>query len=137
VANKAKPFGIVAIAVWAAFSGVLLLPMSLLSLIAGQADGAKGLLFTGAGILFSALGVGAFTCMYGLWSLQDWGRKFTLWYSWLSIPLGITSIFPIWPGQQVTTGNTVLQLVGIVISAIIIGYLSRPRVQAFFVANAG
>lgn len=134
--SKAKPFGIIAIAVWAAFSGIIFLPTGFLLFIAGQADGSKGLFFTGVGILFSALGVVALACVYGLWSLQEWGRKTMLWYSLVSIPFGIISIFPIWPEQQMTTGNTVLQLVGIAINAVIVAYLSLPHVKVIFISHA-
>jgi len=57
------------------------------------------------------------------------------WVSLVSIPLGVVSIFPILPNQQFTTGNTVLQLVGIGVSLLILNYLTRPHVRTLFRSN--
>ena len=135
MANKKKPFGIIAIAVYAAFSGVILLPSGLFLLLAGQTPGSTGLILTLYGVLACVLGVVLFASIFGLSSLQEWGRQSMFWVSLISIPLGVVSIFPILPNQQFTTGNTVLQLVGIGISLLILHYLTRTHVKALFASD--
>ena len=132
MANKKKPFGIIAIAVYAAFSGVILFPSGLFLLFAGQISGSTGLILTLYGVLASALGVVLFASVFGLSSLQEWGRQSIFWVSLISFPLGIVAIFPVLPEQEFTTGNTVLQLVGIGVSLLILRYLTRPHVKALF-----
>ena len=132
MAKKSKPFGIVATAIYAAFSGLILLPTGFVILLGSQIPALKGLLFTASGVLWSVMGVFALASTYGLWSLQEWGRKGMFWISVITIPLGIVAMFPIWPSQQVTMGNIVLQLVGIAISGLIASYLSRQRIRALF-----
>lgn len=134
--SKRKPFGLVATAVWAAFSGVVLLLSGFLLLLASQAPGVEALFLTVGGIVFCALGVVAFAAFYGLWSLQEWGRSVMFWFAAASIPLGVISIFPIWPGQEITTGNTVLQLAGIAIAVAIMSYLSRSGIKTLFSSYA-
>jgi len=135
VANKKKPFGLIAIAVYAAFSGVIFLPSGLFLIIAGQAPGSTGLIFTLYGILACILGVVLLAAIFGLVTFQEWGRQSMFWVSLVSIPLGVVSIFPILPNQQFTTGNTVLQLVGIGVSLLILNYLTRPHVRTLFRSN--
>ena len=130
-----KPFGLVATIVYTAFSGIILLPSGLLLLFVGQAPGGTGLIFTIYGILCSVLGVVLLAAVFGLWSLQEWGRKALFWVSLICIPLGVIAIFPILPNQQITIGNTVLQLVGIGISVLIMFYLSKAHVKALFSTN--
>lgn len=107
-------------------------PLGLLLLVAGQVSGADGVLFTSVGILFCILGVALLAVTYGLWSLQELGRKVMFWLSGAFIPLGVVSIFPVWPGQEITMGNTVLQVVGIGVSGLIMFYVSRSRIKTLF-----
>jgi hypothetical protein len=127
-----KPFGVIATAVYAGFGGVIMFPLGLLLLVAGQVSGADGVLFTSVGILFCILGVALLAVTYGLWSLQELGRKVMFWLSGAFIPLGVVSIFPVWPGQEITMGNTVLQVVGIGVSGLIMFYVSRSRIKTLF-----
>ncbi len=126
-----KPFGVTATAVYATFSGIIYLPIGFILLFVGQTPEGDGL-FTAAGILLSVLGVFMLASVYGLWSLQEWGRTLSKWLAGISILLGIVAIFPIWPKQQFTISNTILQLVGIGVAALIIVYLSKPYVKALF-----
>lgn len=131
MATIKKPLGITATAVYAAFSGLLYLPIGLILLIAAQANDSKGLFIAG-GLLLSALGIFMLASVYGLWSLQEWGRKLTLWLSAISIVLGVVAIFPIWPKQQFTMANTILQFFGIGICVLIITYLSKTPIKGLF-----
>jgi uncharacterized membrane protein (DUF2068 family) len=131
MASKNKPFGITATAVYAAFAGILYLPIGSVLLLAGNMPEGVAL-FTAAGILLLTLGVLMLASVYGLWSLQEWGRTLSKWLAGISILLGIASIFPIWPKQQFTISNTVLQLVGIGVAILIIVYLSKPHIKSLF-----
>jgi hypothetical protein len=132
-----KPFGITATAVYAAFSGLVCLLAGLIFLIASQTPAVSetpngSAVFTAGGLFLCVLGVFFLASVYGLWSLQEWGRVLTLWLSGISIVLGFISIFPIWPEQQFTVSNTILQLVGIGIYILIITYLSKKHIKGLF-----
>lgn len=126
-----KPLGITATAIYSAFSGLIYLPVGLLLLIASQAPGSSSLYMAG-GVFMCVLGVFMLAAVYGLWSLQEWGRALSLWLSGISAILGVISIFPIWPHQQFSVSNAVLQLVGIGICAIIVKYLSKQHIKSLF-----
>lgn len=64
----------------------------------------------------------------GLWTFQEWGRNLFRWRCIVSIPLGLISIFPVWPGQRMSLGNALLQIAGIVLNVVMIQYLTRPDV---------
>jgi hypothetical protein len=131
MAATKKPFGVTATAIYAAFSGIIYLPIGFILLIVGQTPEGGGF-FTAAGILLFVLGVFMLASVYGLWSLQEWGRTLSKWLAGISILLGVVAIFPIWPKQQFTISNAILQLVGIGIATLIIVYLSKPHVKALF-----
>ena len=131
--TTSKPFGIVATLIYAAIGGVLSLLSGLLLLFASSIPGSDGLIFTLGGILFTVLGVLYLAAVYGLKSLLEWGRQLMFWLSVASIPLGVISIFPVWPGEEMTSGNTVLQIVGIGISVLIIFYLSKSTTKSLFI----
>ena len=78
------------------------------------------------------LGVLMLASVYGLWSLQDWGRKLTVWLYGISILLGIIAIFPVMPKQHFTAANMIIQLAGIGIAALVVVYLSKLHIKALF-----
>lgn len=127
-----KTFGLIAIAIYSIISGVLLLPTGLILLCAGQTSGAHGLTFTALGIFIFALGVLFITAACGIFSLQEWGRKSTVWLSAISIPLSFAAIFPIFPKQEITIGNTMLQVFGIALCVAIIRYLTKEKIKVIF-----
>lgn len=128
--NK-KPLGIIATAIYGGFSGLIYLPVGFLLLLVSQVPDSS-ILHTAGGIFMCVLGVFMLASVYGLWSLQEWGRVLSLWLSAISIVLGGISIFPIWPNQLFTLANAVLQIVGIGICALIITYLSRQHIKGLF-----
>ena len=132
MSSRTKPFGIITIACYAALGAVLVIPSGLVMLLAGQIPGTEGVLFSIGGLLFSLFGVALLATVYGLWSLQNWGRNLMIWISAISIPLGVIAIFPVWPGSEFSAGNTILQLFGIVISGVIIYYLTRSHIRALY-----
>jgi FtsH-binding integral membrane protein len=128
--NK-KPLGITAATIYAALSGLIYFPVGLVLLLASQVPDSSSL-YTAGGMLMCVLGVFMLASVYGLWSLQEWGRVLAIWLSGTSVVLGGISIFPIWPNQQFTVANAALQLVGIGISALIIAYLTRQPIKGLF-----
>ena len=131
--SRAKPFGLVATAVWAGLSGAVLLSVGFLLLVASDAPGMEGILFTVVGVCFSALGVVVFASVYGIWTLQEWGRSLMFWYCVGSIPLGLlVSIAPVFPEQEITTGDKVLHIVDIAIAIAVMWYLTRERIKTLF-----
>ena len=80
-----------------------------------------GLLAIG-GILI-AIGIVSFVVAYGLLKGKSWAWTLTLILSIISIVVGAISI--------ATTGN-VFNIISIIISGIIIYYLYRPHVKAYF-----
>lgn len=129
--EKKKTLGVTATAIYGSFSGLILLPIGLLLLIFSETkDG--NLYFMLGGLLFSVLGIFLLASVYGLWTLQEWGRRLTIWLSVISIVLGLISVFPIWPNQNITLSNTLLQVIGIAICIVIIRYLSRDHIKVLF-----
>jgi len=108
--QKHRPFGITIIAILAILSGLAWLA------------GAAIFLIVGIGIAYLAIGIAFFVVAYGLWKGERWAWTITLIVSVISIILGIASI---------ATGN-VGGIITIIINAVIIYYLYRPNVKAFF-----
>jgi DMSO reductase anchor subunit len=128
-----KTLGVTSIAIYSAFGGIICLPVGLLLLFASALPKGTGTgLFLAIGLIITLLGVFFLASVYGLWSLQDWGRKLTMWLYGASILLGIIAIFPIMPKQQFTITNMILQLVGILIDVVIVMYLSKPVTKELF-----
>lgn len=130
--KKEKTAGIVAISIYSGLSGFLLFftGVAMVLLAAGMPE--LPIWVTLIGIAFNALGVFLFVAMYGLWSIKSWGLVVAKCLYFVSIPLSIISIFPIYPDSEMTTGNTVLQLVGASLAAYIIYYLSKPKVVSLY-----
>lgn len=127
--NQQKTAGITLIAIYSALTGLLSLfaglVFSLFSAIPEIPLWASLLSFVF--IIFGAL---LLASVYGLWTLQSWGWQFTFWLYLISIPLGFISIFPIFPGDEMSAGNTIFQLIGIAISIAVIMYLKKYEIQA-------
>jgi uncharacterized membrane protein (DUF2068 family) len=134
VTTTKKPLGITATAVYYALSGIIYLPIGLILLFANALP-KDGSIFVLGGSLLMVLGVFMLVSVYGLWSLQEWGRKLTKWLSVAAVMFGIVAIFPIMPKQEFTISHTIFQLVGIGIALLIIVYLSKPHIKALFEAQ--
>jgi hypothetical protein len=129
--DRRKPAGIVLIAIYSAFSGVISFFCGLVFILASVIPNIPTWSYI-LSILFILLGTLLFTSVYGLWTLQSWGCKFTFWIYIVSIPLGIASIFPILPESEITAGNTIFQILGIVVAIAIILYLKKDKIQKMF-----
>jgi hypothetical protein len=126
-----KTIGIVLTAIYNAIGGLIWALLGVLLMFAA------GLPETPAwapllGFISLLLGCLFLAAVYGLWSLQTWGLNLTFWLYIIAIPLGIIAIFPIFPGQAMSVGNTILQLVGIALDILIIYYLSQLNVKRLF-----
>jgi hypothetical protein len=125
----ARPMGVTILAVLAAIVGVLSL-LGALALLGGGAliAGAGGGMFAGAfglfGIITLVLAVLYFAFAYGAWTLKPWAWTLGIVSQVVSIVLSILSILG---GQSVTS-----QLIGLVISLVILYYLDTPDVRRAF-----
>jgi hypothetical protein len=130
MSNK-KTTGITLIAIYSAFSGLLiLLGGAGILVVSSMPDLPVWITFLG--LVSIVLGVFLLAAVYGLWTLQEWGRNMVIWLYIISIPLGIASIFPIYPGSEMTIGNTVLQLIDIGVAVLVIWYVSKQSVRALY-----
>lgn len=105
----------------------MLIPGGCTASLAGQLPGAGNFV----GVLgYLAILVGLVSCavVYGLWTLQEWGRSLAYWLYLAFIPLGLLAIFPPFAGPTITAGNTVFQLVTITIDLFIIAYLAKSEI---------
>ena len=108
--QKQRPLGVTIIAILMIISGIALL-----------GTGAV-LLVVGIGVVPIVLGIASFVMAYGLWEGKGWAWTITLILSVISIIVGIASI---------ATGNFGA-IIHIIINAVVIYYLYRPNVKAYF-----
>lgn len=129
-----KPLGVTLVALCAGLYGIVCLPLGCIGLLVSQVP-QTGFYFTVLSVIVLSAGVLFLAATYGIWTMQGWGRELMRWICIVSIPLGVVSIFPIWPGQVMTLGNTLLQIVGVVVDVAIVQYLMKPEVIARFQRN--
>ena len=108
--QKYRPLGVTIISILTAIGGIVFL-----------ASGAV-LLVVGIGIILLALGIAYFVMAYGLWTGKRWAWTITLILSVIGIIVAIASI---------VAGN-VGAIISIIIHGVVIYYLYRPNVKAFF-----
>lgn len=101
--DRKKPVGIVLIAIYSAFSGLISFLGGLVFMLASAIPNIPAWFYI-LSMVFILFGVLLFASVYGLWSFQSWGWIFTFWLYVVSIPLGIISIFPIWPDSKMSVG---------------------------------
>lgn len=108
--SKHRPLGVTIIAI--------------LNLIVGIIGIAVGipLLIVGVGIVLVVIGIASIVMAYGLWNGKGWAWIITLILSVIGIISGIVSI----------SGGHIGAVAEIIIYAVIIYYLYRPNVKAFF-----
>lgn len=113
---KQRPMGVTIIALLAILGGIAFLVSGLGTLILIPLMG----IFIGSGLFI--LGLAYFLMAYGLWNAKNWAWTLTLILSGIGIIVGIGSII---------VGN-LGSIFHIIINAIVIYYLYRPNVKAFF-----
>lgn len=80
------------------------------------------ILLVGVGAVLVAVGIGYFVVSYGLLKGKGWAWSITLILSYIGIALGIASII---------AGNF-FSIIHMIINIVIIWYLYRPQIKAFF-----
>jgi uncharacterized membrane protein (DUF2068 family) len=108
--QKQRPLGVTIIAILMIISGIALLGTGAI------------LLVVGIGVVPIVLGIASFVMAYGLWKGKGWAWTITLIISVISIISAIVSI--VFGGSGA--------IINIIINAIIIYYLYRPNVKAYF-----
>ena len=108
--QKHRPLGVTLIAILTVIGGLIFLSSGLV------------LLIVGIGIVLLALGIAFLVMAYGLWKGKGWAWTITLILSVIGIIIAIVSI---------AAGN-VAAIINVIIHGIVIYYLYRPNVKAFF-----
>jgi uncharacterized membrane protein (DUF2068 family) len=108
--QKQRPLGVTILAILTIIGGIALLSIG------------AALVVIGIGVALIVLGIAYFVMAYGLWKGKRWAWTITLILSVIGIILGIASI---------ATGN-VGAIIHIIINAVVIYYLYRPNVKAYF-----
>lgn len=111
-----RPLGVTIIAILTAIGGIGFITSGSGAIAIGHIFGA------GIGGALIAIGIAYFVMAYGLWMGKGWAWTITLILSAIGIILGIGSI---------ASGN-IGAIFQIIINAIVIYYLYRPNVKAFF-----
>ena len=126
-----KPLGIILVVIYSTLNGFLTLGLSFIAtlLTAVPSYSALALILV---TLLTAHSIFMFAAVYGLWILKSWGLRLAFWLYVLYIPLGFLSIFPILPGTEMSTANTVFQLVFIGIDVLIIVYLNKLEIALLY-----
>jgi uncharacterized membrane protein HdeD (DUF308 family) len=108
--QKHRPLGVTIVAVLTAIGGLIFLGSGL------------GLLIIGFGFILLVLGIAYLVMAYGLWNGRGWAWTITLILSVIGIVVAIATI---------VAGN-VSTVINIIIHGVVIYYLYRPNVKAFF-----
>jgi uncharacterized membrane protein (DUF2068 family) len=108
--QKHRPLGVTIIAVLNVIVGIIAISAGIPALIAG------------IGIVLIIIGIANLVMAYGLWKGKRWAWTITLILSGIGIISSAVSIASGNPGA----------IIGIILYAIIIYYLYRPNVKAFF-----
>jgi ABC-type uncharacterized transport system permease subunit len=108
--QKHRPLGVTIIAILNIIVGIITISTGIIFLIVG------------VGIVLIAIGIANFVMAYGLWKGKRWAWTITLILSGIGIISSAVSI----------AGGNFGAIVGIILYAVIIYYLYRPNVKAFF-----
>ncbi len=108
--ERYRPLGVTLISILAVIGGIAFLGIGTI------------LIVIGIGLGFVILGIAYFVMAYGLWNGRSWAWTITLIISGIGVIVGIGSII---------IGNFG-SIISIIINAVIIYYLYRPDVKAYF-----
>ncbi|MGF1689181.1 hypothetical protein L4C36_21345 [Photobacterium japonica] len=133
MSNKKKPTGITVIAVYSGFGGILsTMGGGGLLVLSSSMHGFPPWILAMA-VVSVILGIGLLASVFGFLTLKRWGWSLTNGLYGLSIPMGAASIFPIFPGSEMTVGNTIMQCISIALAVFILVYIRKPHVKPLFV----
>ena len=128
--TTARPMGITILAILSAIGGVLgiLGGVALFSIggLAGASTGSAALFGLGAifGLILLVTGVANLVFAYGAWKMLPWAWTLGVALQVISLAVAALSI--------ISGGDISSQIIGIVISAIILYYLFQPGIKAAF-----
>jgi uncharacterized membrane protein HdeD (DUF308 family) len=108
--QERRPLGVTIIAILTLIGGIIFLASGLV------------LVIIGIGIILLALGIAYLVMAYGLWKGKGWAWTITLILSAIGIIVALVSI---------AAGN-VTATINVIIHGVVIYYLYRPNVKAFF-----
>lgn len=126
----ARPMGITILAVLSAIGGVLGLLGSLAIIgiggLAAASTGSAAFFGLGAiwGLIILALAIASLVFAYGAWTLKPWAWSLGVALQVISLVLAALTV--------VSGGDISSQIIGVVISAIILYYLFQPNIKAAF-----
>lgn len=122
---RSRPFGvtIIAIAILIIIAGVISLFIGIGAVAIGPLI---GLVFVVIGAISLALGVAYLVMAYGLWKGKGWAWTISTIILFIGIVIDIISL------PRRSTGDIVSSIVSIAINAVILYYLYRPHVKAYF-----
>ena len=120
--QKQRPLGVTIIAILTAIGGIVFLATGIAGVVASPFVSEFSGLSAATGIISLLLGIAYLVMAYGLWKGKRWAWTITLILSVIGIILAVASI---------AVGN-VGAIVSIIIHGIVIYYLYRPNVKAFF-----
>lgn len=126
-----KPFGLVLIAIYCSIWGLIMIPIGGISAMAPSV--AEVPEYTGPlGIVILIFGLAMVAGAYGIWRVKPWGRSFNIWRELAGLPLSLMTLVGFVPGGKVTVGNQISSVVGIILTVVIIRYLSSNKIKSVF-----
>lgn len=121
--KRSRPFGVTIIAILIIIAGVISLFIGIGAVAIGPLI---GLVFVVIGAISLALGVAYLVMAYGLWKGKGWAWTISTIILFIGIVIDIISL------PRRSTGDIVSSIVSIAINAVILYYLYRPHVKAYF-----
>jgi len=129
-----RPLGITLTSLYSGLFGAFTFLIGSLGILVASKPSMPSILLPLAALL-SLVGVLDIAIAYGLWTFQSWGHRTARWTYIAFVPLGILAIFPIFPEQQMSLGNTIYQLFFAALHLVIVIYLSKPSLSCLYVAK--
>ena len=121
--KQSRPFGVTIIAILIIIAGVISLLIGIGSVAIGPLI---GLVFVVTGAISLALGVAYLVMAFGLWKGKGWAWTISTIVLFIGIVIDIISL------PRRSAGDIVSSIVSIAINAVILYYLFRPHVKAYF-----
>lgn len=121
--KQSRPFGVTIIAILIIIAGVISLLIGIGSVAIGPLI---GLVFVVTGAISLALGVAYLVMAYGLWKGKGWAWTISTIVLFIGIVIDIISL------PRRSAGDIVSSIVSVAINAVILYYLFRPHVKAYF-----
>jgi hypothetical protein len=128
--NK-KPLGLVLIAIYCAIWGTAMIPLGCMSSMASAVPGVPA--YAGPlGMAILAFGVAMIAGAYGIWTVQPWGRTYNIWLELATVPINLLTLVGLMPGGKVTTGDRITSIICLVLTVVIVKYLTSDGIKRFF-----